>query len=137
MHGQVSDAGDVLYVLPQNFKAIISGRSWLLRLEPFFANAKKGAGYLVRVSFGTALVASIALVSLTIIAILTAASSSDRDDRRSGQSSWVALSNEHTHHLALNDALSRQPGSWVDGIFCHVGATTTATQGHPSQHSSI
>jgi hypothetical protein len=81
-HAQVSDAGDVLYVLPQNFKAIIQGRSVLLKLEPALARAKAAAGYVVRVSFGSALVASIVLVSLTIIAILTAASSSDRDDRR-------------------------------------------------------
>lgn len=79
---QVSDAGDVLYVLPQNFKAIIQGRSLLLKLEPALASAKSATGYAVRVSFGTALVASIVLVSLTIIAILTAASSSDRDNRR-------------------------------------------------------
>ncbi|CAL8466800.1 g6336 [Coccomyxa elongata] len=81
---QVSDAGDVLYVLPQNFKSIIQGRSWLLKLEPALARAKAAAGYAVRVSFGTALVASIVLVSLTIIAILTASSSSDRDNRRNG-----------------------------------------------------
>ncbi|EIE26497.1 hypothetical protein COCSUDRAFT_46111 [Coccomyxa subellipsoidea C-169] len=80
---QVSEAGDVLYVLPQNFKSIIQGRSVLLKLEPALARAKSAAGYAVRVSFGTALVASIVLVSLTVIAILTAASSSDRDDRRS------------------------------------------------------
>lgn len=79
---QVSDSGDVLYVLPQNFKSIIQGRSWLLKLEPALARAKAAAGYAVRVSFGTALVASIVLVSLTIIAILTASSSSDRDNRR-------------------------------------------------------
>ena len=79
---QVSEAGDVLYVLPQNFKAIIRGRSWLLRLEPALKGATNAAEYLLRVSFGTALVASVALVTLTIVALLTAASSSDRDDRR-------------------------------------------------------
>ncbi|CAL5227405.1 g10362 [Coccomyxa viridis] len=81
---QVSDAGDVLYVLPQNFKAIIRGRSWLLRLEPALKGATNAAEYVLRVSFGTALVASVALVTLTIVALLTAASSSDRDDRRGG-----------------------------------------------------
>ena len=82
-HAQVSDAGDVLYVLPQNFRAIIRGRSWLLRLEPALKGATNAAEYLLRVSFGTALVASVALVTLTIVALLTASSSSDRNDRRS------------------------------------------------------
>ena len=69
-------------MLPQNFKAIIRGRSLLLRLEPAIKGATKAAEYVLRVSFGTALVASVALVTLTVVALLTAASSSDRDDRR-------------------------------------------------------
>jgi hypothetical protein len=82
--GQVSDQGDVLYVLPRNFKTIIRGHSLLLRLEPALAGARRAGEYVVRVSFGTALVASVVVVSLAIIALLTAASSSDRDDRRCG-----------------------------------------------------
>lgn len=81
---QVSEAGDVLWALPPNFRSIILGKSWLLRLEPVLAGARNAAGYLVRVSFGTTLVASIVLVTLTIIAVLTAAQSSERDDRRCG-----------------------------------------------------
>ena len=87
----MSDAGDVLYVLPQNFRAIIRGRSWLLRLEPALKGATNAAEYLLRVSFGTALVASVALVTLTIVALLTASSSSDRNDRRSVILSRVGL----------------------------------------------
>lgn len=78
----MSDAGDVLWVLPPNFKAIIRGRSWLLRLEPVLAGARSAADYVVRVSFGTTLVASVVLVTATIFAILTASQSSDRDNRR-------------------------------------------------------
>lgn len=91
MAHQVSEEGDVLYVLPQNFKAIIRGRSLLLRLEPALAGAKRAGEYVVRVSFGTALVASVVLVSLTIVALLTAASSSDRDDRRSAHCCFISL----------------------------------------------
>ena len=78
----MSDAGDVLWVLPPNFKAIIRGRSWLLRLDPVLAGVRNAADYVVRVSFGTTLVASIVLVTATIVAILTASQSSDRDNRR-------------------------------------------------------
>ncbi|KAK9809969.1 hypothetical protein WJX72_002793 [[Myrmecia] bisecta] len=77
---QVSEEGDVLYVLPSNFKAIISGRSWLLRVQPFLKSIKAGAEYLVRVSFGTTLIASVVMVWAAIIAIMS--SSSDRDDNR-------------------------------------------------------
>ena len=72
----------MLYVLPANFRAILRSRSWLLRLEPALAAARSAGAYLVRVSFGTALIASVLLVALSVVALLTAASSSDRDNRR-------------------------------------------------------
>lgn len=85
---QVSEAGDVVWALPPNFRAVLRGRSWLLRLEPVLAGARDAAGYVVRVSFGTTLVASIVLVTLTIVAVLTAAQSSERDDRRYAPSQY-------------------------------------------------
>lgn len=78
---QVSDSGDVLYVLPSNFKQIIAGKSWLLRAEPFFQKVRDASAYLVRVTFGTALITSVVLVWVTIVAILS--SSGKDDDRRS------------------------------------------------------
>ena len=78
---QVSDSGDVLYVLPSNFKQIIAGKSWLLRAEPFFQKIRDASAYLVRVTFGTALITSVVLVWVTIVAILS--SSGKDDDRRS------------------------------------------------------
>lgn len=78
---QVSDSGDVLYVLPSNFKQIIAGKSWLLRAEPFIQKIRDGSAYLVRVTFGTALITSVVLVWVTIVAILS--SSGKDDDRRS------------------------------------------------------
>lgn len=76
---EVSDAGDILYVLPSNFKQVIAGKSWLLRAEPFLQKVRDASAYLVRVTFGTALITSVVLVWLTILAIL---SSSNRDDDR-------------------------------------------------------
>ena len=75
----MSDAGDILYVLPSNFKQVIAGKSWLLRAEPFLQKVRDASAYLVRVTFGTALITSVVLVWLTILAIL---SSSNRDDDR-------------------------------------------------------
>lgn len=77
---QVSDSGDVLYVLPSNFRQIIAGKSWLLRAEPFLQKVRDASAYLVRVTFGTALITSVILVWVTIVAILS--SSGKDDDRR-------------------------------------------------------
>ncbi|DBA95928.1 TPA: hypothetical protein ACH3X1_001454 [Trebouxia sp. C0004] len=88
---EVSDSGDVLYVLPSNFKQIVAGKSWLLRAEPFFQKIRDASAYLVRVTFGTALITSVVLVWVTIVAILS--SSGKDDDRRRGNNNGYAYAN--------------------------------------------
>ncbi|KAK9853908.1 hypothetical protein WJX84_006746 [Apatococcus fuscideae] len=78
---QVSEEGDILYVLPPDFKARLRNRSLKLRLEPALQKARAAAAYLTRVSFGTALIASVTLVWVAILAIQ---SGSSRDDNRRG-----------------------------------------------------
>uniref|UniRef100_A0ACD5ZAM0 Uncharacterized protein n=1 Tax=Avena sativa TaxID=4498 RepID=A0ACD5ZAM0_AVESA len=76
---EVSGEGEVLYVFPKDYRAKLAGKSFRMRVEPLVDKAKEVGAYVVRVSFGTALVASIVLVYTTIIAILS--SSSDEDNR--------------------------------------------------------
>jgi len=75
----VSEDGEVLYVFPKDYRAKLAGKSFRMRVEPLVDKAKEVGAYLIRVSFGTALIASIVLVYTTIIAILS--SSSDEDSR--------------------------------------------------------
>ena len=77
---QVSEEGDILYVLPPDFKARLRNRSLALRLEPAFKGLRAAASYLSRVTFGTALIASVTLVWVAILAIQSG--SSQRDDSR-------------------------------------------------------
>lgn len=77
---EVSEDGEVLYVFPKDYRAKLAGKSFRMRVEPLVDKAKQVGAYLVRVSFGTALIASIVLVYTTIIAILSS-SSSDEDGR--------------------------------------------------------
>eukprot|EP00884_Botryococcus_braunii_P020460 jgi/Botrbrau1/7098/Bobra.0165s0120.2 len=81
---EVSSTGDVIYSLPRDFRSILRNKSLLLRLAPAFKTAQNIAGYITRVSFGTALVASVAVVWAAVFALLTT-QQSDRDDRRGGQ----------------------------------------------------
>ncbi|AQK71513.1 Iron-sulfur cluster biosynthesis family protein [Zea mays] len=83
---EVSEDGEVLYVFPKDYRAKLAGKSFRMRVEPLVDKAKQVGAYLVRVSFGTALIASIVLVYTTIIAILSSSStssstSSDEDGR--------------------------------------------------------
>ncbi|KAK9057662.1 hypothetical protein SSX86_022498 [Deinandra increscens subsp. villosa] len=81
---EVSDEGDILYVFPDDYRSKLASKSLWIKTEPYLEKAKSVAGYLVRVTFGTALVASILIVFTTIIAILTS-SSDDEDDKKSSR----------------------------------------------------
>ncbi|XP_061360665.1 uncharacterized protein At5g03900, chloroplastic [Gastrolobium bilobum] len=84
---EVSDEGDILYVFPKDFRSKLGAKSFRIKAEPFIEKAKAAGEYLIRVSFGTALIASIVIVYTTIIALVTS-SRSDEDNRgrRGGRS---------------------------------------------------
>lgn len=79
---EVSDEGDVLYVLPKDYRSKLAAKSFRLKVEPLLEKGKMAAEYLVRVSFGTALIASIVLVYTTIIAIISSSREEDNRGRR-------------------------------------------------------
>nr|XP_043609838.1 uncharacterized protein At5g03900, chloroplastic-like [Erigeron canadensis] len=83
---EVSDEGDVLYVFPKDYRSKLAAKSFRIKAEPVIEKAKSGAEYLIRVSFGTALIASIVIVYTTIIAILSSSSEEDNRGRRRGRS---------------------------------------------------
>ena len=77
-HLEVSNDGEVVYAFERGFRAALRSKSWLQRLRPLGKKAFAVGAYLVRVAFGSALVASVMLVWLAIAAL----ASSSRDDRR-------------------------------------------------------
>lgn len=79
---EVSDEGDVLYVFPRDYRAKLAAKSFRMRFEPVLEKSKAVAEYLIRVSFGTALLASIVIVYTAIIAILSGKSEEDNRGRR-------------------------------------------------------
>ncbi|MQL96467.1 hypothetical protein Taro_029130, partial [Colocasia esculenta] len=81
----VSDEGDVLYVFPRDYRAKLTAKSFKMKIEPLFEKSKAAVEYLIRVSFGTALIASIVLVYTTIIAIISSRSDEDNRGRRGGR----------------------------------------------------
>ncbi|MFQ6641455.1 hypothetical protein Gotur_016680 [Gossypium turneri] len=83
---EVSDEGDVLYVFPKDYRSKLAAKSFRIKFEPWVDKAKAALEYLIRVSFGTALIASIVLVYTTIIALITSRSDEDNRGRRGGRS---------------------------------------------------
>ncbi|MEM6452556.1 MAG: hypothetical protein AAF703_19850 [Cyanobacteria bacterium P01_D01_bin.105] len=86
-HLQVSEAGEIAYEFPRNFRGVLRNKYWQLRAKALASKVWTVAFYLIRVSFGIMLMLSIALIFIAIFALTIAASSQgggDRDDRRGG-----------------------------------------------------
>lgn len=87
-HMQVSEAGEIAYEFPKNFRAVLRNKFWRLRLQETWQKIWRILFYLIRISFGILLLVSIALIFIAITILLIAMSSSGnnerRDDDRSG-----------------------------------------------------
>lgn len=84
-HMQVSESGDIAYVFPKNIQAILLGKYWRLRLSALWQRIWGVLFYLIRISFGVMLIASLVFMVVVIgiisIALATAASSRSDDSR--------------------------------------------------------
>ncbi len=85
-HLQVAQSGDIVYLFPKNFQAILRNKFLRLRLQEWWKKVWKVLFYLIRISFGIVLLLSIALIFLTIIAIITAANQSSNSSNNRGHS---------------------------------------------------
>ncbi|WP_319423119.1 hypothetical protein [Pleurocapsa sp. FMAR1] len=82
-HLQVAESGDVVYLFPKNFQGILRNKYWRLRWQKTWSKIWRVLFYIIRISFGIILIASILLMAVAIIAIIVAANSSN-DDREGG-----------------------------------------------------
>jgi hypothetical protein len=76
-HLQVAESGEIVYLFPRDFRAILHSKHLRLRLQEWAGTAWKVLFYLIRVSFGIALLVSITLIFLSILIIISAATRSD------------------------------------------------------------
>ncbi|TVQ21430.1 MAG: hypothetical protein EA367_05955 [Leptolyngbya sp. DLM2.Bin15] len=88
-HLQVSEAGEVAYQFPKNFRTVLRNKYWRLRVQELWDKIWGVLFYLIRISFGVLLIVSIVLIALTILAIVLAITFSNREgnnnnSRRSG-----------------------------------------------------
>ncbi|BAZ42781.1 hypothetical protein NIES4101_87510 [Calothrix sp. NIES-4101] len=84
-HLQVADTGDIVYLFPKNFRDILRNKYFKIKLQEWGKKIWGVIFYLIRISFGALLIASIALITIAIFLII-AAMNSDRDN--DNNSSW-------------------------------------------------
>jgi hypothetical protein len=85
-HLQVSDSGEIAYLFPRNFRGVLRNKYLRLRLQEWWDKIWKILFYLIRISFGILLLASLVLIAISIVVLITAMNSSREggDDRRDG-----------------------------------------------------
>ncbi|MGB5711660.1 MAG: hypothetical protein WBM44_12230 [Waterburya sp.] len=86
-HLQVAESGDVVYLFPKNFRSILRNKYWQLRWQKTWEKVWRVLFYLIRISFGIILIASILLMVVAIIAILIAMNSANNDREGGGNRS--------------------------------------------------
>lgn len=86
-HLQVAESGEIAYLFPQNFRAILRNKFLRLRLQEWWQKIWRVLFYLIRISFGILLLLSIVLIFLTISIIVISLSASSDNDSGSGGSS--------------------------------------------------
>ncbi|MFB2769954.1 hypothetical protein ACE1AT_11820 [Pelatocladus sp. BLCC-F211] len=77
-HMQVAESGDIVYLFPRNFRDILRNKYLRLQLQEWWQKVWSVLFYIIRISFGVLLIASIALIYITILVIIMSANS-DRD----------------------------------------------------------
>jgi len=79
-HLQVAESGDVVYLFPRNFRAILRSKSLQLRLQELWQRIWNVLFYIIRISFGILLIASLVIIAVAITALFVVYSSQQRDD---------------------------------------------------------
>jgi len=79
---QVAESGDIAYLFPNNFRDILRNKFLRLQLQEWWQKIWRVLFYLIRISFGIVLVASILLIFVAITMLL---SSSDSNNGGGGE----------------------------------------------------
>lgn len=69
-HLQVANSGEIAYLFPKNFRAVLRNKYLQLKLQEWWEKIWRVLFYLIRISFGIVLIASILLILIAISVIL-------------------------------------------------------------------
>jgi hypothetical protein len=86
-HLQVADTGEIVYLFPKNFRAILVNKYWQLKLKSWLDKIWQVIFYLIRISFGIVLVISILIMFFAVMAIIIATLFKDSDSDSGSNSS--------------------------------------------------
>jgi hypothetical protein len=80
-HLRVAESGEIIYLFSQNFKQILRNKYWQLHFKEIWKKIWNALFYLIRISFGVILIASVVFMMIAIAMIIFAIDSSSKKDR--------------------------------------------------------
>jgi hypothetical protein len=80
---EVTEDGNIVYIFPKDFKSKLQQRSVVARFKKIYNAVFPYLFYAVRVSFGVALLSSLAIIATTFVAVNSSSSDDDRNSRTS------------------------------------------------------
>ncbi|NEP16508.1 MAG: hypothetical protein F6J97_06325 [Leptolyngbya sp. SIO4C1] len=83
-HMQVAESGDIAYEFSRNLRGTLRNKYWQLRVKAAWERVWQVLFYLIRISFGIVLIASIVIMIAAIIALQIAAQQNQDGNRRGG-----------------------------------------------------
>ena len=84
-HLQVSEAGEIAYLFPRNFRTILRNKFWRLRFQEWWEKVWRVLFYLIRISFGILLILSLVIILVAIaIIVISMNFSNERNDSGGG-----------------------------------------------------
>lgn len=100
-HLQVSDSGEVVYLFPKDFRSILRNKYFWLQVQEVWEKIWRVLFYIIRISFGIVLVASILLMITAIVLIMIAASASKDGDSDGGDDRGFGMPNIWFNPLSI------------------------------------
>ncbi len=88
-HLQVTETGEVAYLFARNFRSILQAKFLKLRLLAWGQKIWKVLFYLIRLSFGVLLIASIFIIAIAILLIVVALTFKDNDSAEDIPLGWI------------------------------------------------
>ncbi|MEY3869036.1 MAG: hypothetical protein RLZZ338_2927 [Cyanobacteriota bacterium] len=90
-HLQVAESGDIAYLFPKNFRDILRDKFLRLQLQEWWGKIWRILFYLIRISFGLVLIASLMIIFVSIYLLIIAINSSNNSNsggEKSGFNLW-------------------------------------------------
>lgn len=83
-HLQVAQSGEIAYLFPKNFRAVLRNKFLRLQLQEWWEKIWRVLFYLIRISFGIVLLVSIVLIFVAIAIIIISINSSNNNNSSGG-----------------------------------------------------